>query len=179
MTDLNNRRNVHEDDGPHIVDLLLIDHIPLKECISVILNKNSTRLLKFSAAKMFLQDLHNHSAAELKAVYTPLVKNEELHFNILEAQVEHGIIDERVSFLLNNIQGLHTLNDEVEAELRVLSGIVLKHIEEEENQTLPLMEQLIDDHTLHTIGENFLKLRKIQQDVDRYAENIQSRMALQ
>lgn len=143
-----------------IVDLILIDHRFLKECIEVLTDENAEKRKKMNIAMDFFDALSTHSSAEKKSVYTPLEKNEELHFRILEAEIEHGLIDQKIKSIKSKLTNTRILKDELEAELKVLADLVKHHIMEEESNLLPKLSELIDQEDLRVMGESFMKIRK-------------------
>lgn len=143
-----------------VIDLILIDHRFIKECTEVMIDVKSDKRKKMSLARDFLDSVLLHSQIEKKAIYAPLESNEELHFNILEAEVEHGMIDQKARGLKTRLARAKVLRDEVEAELKVLAELIKKHIIEEESEILPKMREMVDDATLTDLGVNFMKLRK-------------------
>lgn len=143
-----------------VIDLLLLDHQSLKSCIEVLLNDDADKVHKFSVAKTFLDAIHIHSLAEKRAIYTPLESNEELHFNILEAEIEHGIVDQKVRSLKLKLANARTLRDELEAEFKVLAELVKNHLLEEEGEIFPKMREEVDEPSLIEMGQMFMKLRK-------------------
>lgn len=153
----------------NIIDLILIDHRYLKDCIEILSKEHSDTNHKFEVAKGFLDALHKHSEAEKTVVYSPLHSDEDFHFNILEAEIEHGIVDEKVKMLKPKIAHSKTLKDEIEAELKVLAELVKHHIKEEESELLPKMKEFIEEETLKTMGHDFMKLRKMSSaDLEDY-----------
>ena len=145
-----------------VVDLILLDHQYLKECIEILTKENSEKRKKLSTARDFLDALAKHSLAEKKSIYTPLESHPELHFNILEAQVEHGIVDKKVRLIKRRLAHARILHDEVEAELKVLAEIVRHHLKEEESEFLPKLREEIEDEALRTMGARFMRLRKFE-----------------
>jgi hemerythrin-like domain-containing protein len=145
----------------NLIDILLIDHRYIKECIDVLISDKADKTLKFNMAKSFLQNLQQHSEVEKKTVYAPLEKEEEFHFNILEAEIEHGIMDEKIKLLKPKLARAKVLKDEIEVELKVLAEIVKKHIMEEESEILPKMNQELDEETLMKMGKEFMQARKM------------------
>lgn len=143
-----------------VIDLILIDHRYLKECVKVLSDEDADKKKKLSMAKGFLETLQKHSMAEKKAVYASLVKNEELHFNILEAEIEHGIVDQKVKLLKPRLARARVLKEAVEAELKVLAELVKHHLQEEESEVLPKMQQEYTDEELDQMGADFMRLRK-------------------
>lgn len=143
----------------NVIDLILIDHQFVKECIEVLTDEKADKRKKLSVAREFIESVATHSQAEKKSIYTPLEKNEDLHFNILEAEIEHGIVDQKIRALRIKLSGIRTLRDEIEAELKVLAELVKHHIIEEESEMLPKMKDVLDEDTLTEIGKNFMKAR--------------------
>ncbi len=146
--------------GLTVLELILTDHLIIKECIDVLTNQHAKKSEKLSKASIFLDVLYLHSHAEKKAVYAPLKTNEELHFNILEAEIEHSIIDNKIKTLKRKIHNSKSLKDEVQAELKVLAEMVKLHLMEEESEMLPKMKEVLPDYILEEIGRDFMKLRK-------------------
>lgn len=143
----------------NIVDVLLMDHRYLKDCIKYLKDDDEDKKIKLKHAKTFLDALHKHSEAEKKAVYAPCLKVKDLKMNILEGQVEHGIADAKVKMLISGLTGLRTLSDELEVELKVLAELVEHHIHEEETRMFPKMRKDLDKTILNEMGFQFMKLR--------------------
>lgn len=143
----------------NIVDVLLMDHRYLKDCIKYLKDDDEDKKVKLKHAKTFLDALYKHSEAEKKAVYAPCLKVKDLKMEILEGQVEHGIADAKVKMLIPKLTGLRTLSDELEVELKVLAELVEHHIKEEEEQTFPKMKKDLDRTILNEMGFQFMKLR--------------------
>lgn len=159
----------------NVIDLILIDHGYVKECIEVLTDEEADKREKLSYAKSFLDTLQKHSMAEKKTIYPYLLDNEELHFNILEAQIEHGIVDQKVRTLKRKLAGVRTLKDELEAEFTVLAELVRHHVKEEEEEILPKMQQEVDEEDLNNLGAEFMKFRKFTaKDLEDYPQFLQA-----
>jgi hemerythrin-like domain-containing protein len=143
----------------NIVNVLLMDHKYLKEEIKILKNEDADKKSKIRAAKSFLDALYKHSEAEKKAVYAPLVKVKDLKKDILEGQIEHGIVDAKVKMLTTRLTGLRTLSDELEVELKVLAELVEHHVKEEEEELFPKMKKDLDKTILNEMGFQFMKIR--------------------
>lgn len=153
----------------NVIDLILIDHRYLKSCIVVFSDMQADKKLKLALAKKFLQAIMQHFSAEKKGVYVPLNKHPELHFNILEAGVEHDAIEKKVKALKPRFNNTSYLREEVETELKVLSDLLKKHLMEEENETLPRMDECLEDDFLKELGKSFMEYRKFSsQDLRDY-----------
>lgn len=160
MTQRKTTTAVQEIQDVSVIDLILLDHKYLKECIEVLTDEDVDKKKKIPVAKGFLDAVAKHSLAEKRAIYTPLESNEELHFNILEAEIEHGIIDKKVKMLKTKLSRVRVLKDDVESELKVLAELVQHHLKEEESEMLPKMKEEVDEQTLTEMGVAFMKLRK-------------------
>lgn len=147
-------------DDLNVIDLILIDHNSIKECIEILIDSRNDKQKKMSIAKKFLNSVGVHSSVEKKTIYIPLEKNKSLHSNILEAKVEHEMIDRKVKSLKIKLSRTRLLSDEVEAELKVLADMVKHHLMEEESVVLPQIQELLDDETFNDLGRNFMKYRK-------------------
>jgi hemerythrin-like domain-containing protein len=145
----------------NIIDMILLDHRSIKECIEVLLSDATTKTRKLEVAKVFFEFMIKHIATEEKIVYSQLLSDEKFHFNVLEFKVEHGMVSQKIKDLRSKVMRARILKEEVEAELKVLSQVVKTHIKEEESDFLPKMQELLDEATLVEMGDRFMKLRKL------------------
>jgi len=153
----------------NIVDIVLVDHRYIKECIELLIDDKANNFKKIEVAKGFFNVLKKHSVAEEAIVYSRLKPDEDFHFNILEAQVEHGIIVDRINEIRPKVIHAKILKDELVVELKVLAEMVKLHIKEEESELLPKMRELIEEDTLKVMGHEFMKLRKMTtEDLTNY-----------
>ncbi len=144
----------------NVIDLILIDHQYIKECIEVLATDGVNKRRRMTVAKSFLNAIATHSLVEKEAIYNPLKNNEELHFNILQANIEHEVVDQKVKSLKLKLFKARSLKEDVEAELKILGDLMKQHMSEEETEILPKMQREIDDATLNDFGKNYMKLRK-------------------
>ncbi len=155
----------------NVIDLILIDHRYLKNCIATFTDVQADKNLKLVLAKKFLNAISQHSLAEEKAIYAPLSKHPELHFHILEAVAEHEVIEKKVKALRPRFSNTLFLREEVEAELKVLAELLHHHLVEEERETLPRMDEFLEDDFLKELGRAFMELRKFSpQDLKDYPD---------
>lgn len=153
----------------NIIDIVLIDHRYLKECIEFLIDEKANNFKRIEVAKGFFSALRKHSDAEEKIIYSPLKSDEDFHFNILEAQVEHRIIEDKINELRPKIIHAKVLKDELVVELKVFADIVKHHLKEEESELLPKMRELIEEDTLKIMGQEFMQMRKLtSEDVNNY-----------
>ena len=145
----------------NVIDMILIDHRFVKECIEILIDEKADKQQKLNVGRSFLDALQRHSEVEREVIYAPLEAEEEFHFSILEAQIEHGIVDEKIRILKPRVARSRVLKDEIEAELKVLAELVKVHIKEEESELLPKMNSDLEEEMLKEMGEVFMNLRKI------------------
>ena len=159
------------DNSFNIVDILLIDHVYLKECIAVLTNDYANKNEKIFYARTFLDTFKKHSEAEEKTVYESLSEMEELRMQILEGEAEHGMAKFKYESLIPRLIKMKILDDVTEAEIKVLAELVEHHIDEEETELFPKIRYSLDQGILNEIGFQFMILRQFTpQDLEDYPE---------
>lgn len=146
----------------NVVDLILIDHSSLKECISVLAKQDVDQKTKIATFKKFQRALQRGFVAKEKTVYDSLVDMDEMHFSILEAGVRQEIIRKKLDELSQKIS--KSLDEQTEVELKVLADLVNYHLETEKKSLLPKVEQNIDQSILNEIGFQFMIMRRFSAD---------------
>ena len=155
----------------NIIDILLIDHAYLKECIAVLTNDYAHKNEKIFFARTFLDTLKKHSESEEKTVYESLSEMDGLRKLILEGEAEHGMARFKYDSLIPRLEKMKTLDDSTEAEIKVLAELIEHHIDEEETELFPKMLYALDSGILNEIGFQFIILRKFTpQDLKDYPE---------
>ena len=152
--------SIASNDHFNIIEILLMDHNYLKDCIDVLKDEEEDTKVKMKYAKGFLDALEKHSTGEKKALYAPLQEVEDLRSHILESIIEHGIVDDKVKKLTKKLSTSKSMDDEMEAEFKVLAELVEHHIEEEEDELFPKMRKDIDSEILNQMGYQFMVLRQ-------------------
>lgn len=166
--------SIASNDHFNIIELLLLDHTYLKDCIDVLKDEEEDTKVKMKYAKGFLDALDKHSTGEKKALYAPLQEVEDLRSHILESIIEHGIVDDKVKKLSKKLTSARSLDEEMEAELKVLAEIVEHHVEEEEDELFPKMRKDIDTEILNQMGYQFMVLRQFtEKDLEDSPELIE------
>lgn len=155
--------SIASNDHFNILEILLLDHSYFKDCIDVLKDDDEDPEVKLKYAKGFLDALEKHSHGEKKALYTPLQEVKELRSQILESIIEHAIVDEKVKQLSKKLYKSKNLNEDMQAELKVLAGLVEHHIEEEEDGLFPKMRKDIDPEILNQMGYQFMVLRQFSE----------------
>lgn len=159
------------DNSFNIINILLIDHAYLKECIAVLTNDYAHKNEKTFYARTFLDTLKKHSQAEEKTVYESLSEMESLRKLILEGEAEHGMAKFKYETLIPRLAKMKRLDDITEAEIKVLAELIEHHIDEEETELFPKMRNNLDPAILNEIGFQFMILRQFTpQDLKDYPE---------
>jgi hemerythrin-like domain-containing protein len=145
---------------PGVIDLILLDHRHLRESLDVLLNEHADLGDQLSEARIFLNLLKKHSHAEEKTIYLDLENEEEFRPQVLEGIVEHRMLDQKVKMLAPKVVETPLMSDELAAEIKVLAEIVKHHIDEEEEDLLPLMRRDLSELYLADLGVRFARIRK-------------------
>lgn len=160
---------IAKDNSFNIIDILLIDHSYLRECIDVLCNERADKKQKFFYARTFLDTLIKHTSAEEKTVYDSLIDMDELHSTVLECEVEHSLMHKMITSLAARFLRINEMDDVTEVEVKVLAKMVKSHIRDEEKHLFPLMKKNLDQSILNEIGFQFMILRRFTpQDLENY-----------
>lgn len=159
------------DNSFNIVDILLIDHSYLKECIEVLTDKERNKQEKLFYSRTFLDTLKKHTNAEQRTVYESLAGMDEVRMNILEAIAGNSMTKFKYQTLIPRLNKMKVIDDMTEAEMKSLAELVKRQITEEENKLFPKMRDNLDAAILNEIGFQFLILRKFTpQDLKDFPE---------
>lgn len=133
----------------HIVDAIKKDHEALRNFIGVLKDANRDMSERRRAYSLFSDLLHSHTVAEENAVYVPVEKipERELKMEIAEGFVEHQVCSDLME-KMELIEDAKTWG----AHANVLAELVEHHLDEEEEELLPL----IKDHTPDELNEAML-----------------------
>jgi hemerythrin superfamily protein len=94
-------------------------------------------------------ELEVHTHIEETVLYPALEKREELKDLTLEAVEEHR----QVKTLLREISNLVEGSEKFDAKLKVMSENVEHHVEEEEEEMFPKMQQLFSESQIEKLGQ--------------------------
>lgn len=170
--------SIASNDHFNIIEILLLDHNYLKDCIDVLKDEEEDPKVKMKYAKGFLDALEKHSTGEKKALYAPLQEVDDLRSHILESIIEHGIVDDKVKKLSKKLNSARSIDEEMEAELKVLAELVEHHVEEEEDELFPKMRKDIDAEILNQMGYQFLVLRQFTEKDLQDSPELQDEMEM-
>lgn len=98
--------------------------------------------------KKIKAELETHTYIEEKVLYPTLKKYEEFEGTVLEAFEEHL----QVKTLIRDMDRLSNGNERFDAKLKVLIDNVEHHVEEEEGELFPQVEEQFSEEELEQIG---------------------------
>lgn len=157
-------RNDANDEGYDIIELILQDHLPLKDLIETLKDSDLDRKDKAEALEEFAYLLTCHAKSEEQVLYVAMKNFDELKVESFEGDTEHAIADQLV-------QEINATADDNEwlAKVKVLAESVEHHIQEEEEEMLAKVEQIIPTELRTSLGaeyarlmDEFLKLFEVQ-----------------
>ncbi len=134
----------------NIFEIIKADHQNVKELfeqIEAAVGEEKTHLIE-----RCIQELLLHSVSEEETLYKRLRNNEDLREDILEAEVEHSLLER----LANEIMSASPDDEMCDARLMVLKELVEHHVEEEEEELIPAAQSVIDAATADSLGEEML-----------------------
>lgn len=175
-----NKSIVKNEKNYNVCDLLLLDHGYLKECIDILSSNNYDKKVKLKIGKSFVDAVLKHSLAEEKCVYGPLAEIDMFKKEIIAHEIEHGVSEDKAKYIFKTISGKTNLTDNCEAELKVLAGMVKKHVIEEEDNLITEMRACLDEEILEEMGLQFMRLRQFTaKDLQDYPELKQDLKSIQ
>lgn len=131
------------------IELLENDHEKVSELFERVKETEETAE-KRELFKQIEQELEIHTHIEETIFYPALQKkgNEELTEIVLEGIEEHH----QAKILLREIAALTDDSEKFDAKLKVLMEDIEHHVEEEENEMFPLVEDLFEETELEELG---------------------------
>ncbi len=159
--------NIYKSYPKDVVDAIKEDHNGLRNFLEVLKDTDANMTERRRAYDGFSALLKSHSDAEEKIVYKNSMKlsGRELHIKVSEGYVEHKIANDLM-------KKLDKIEDAMEwsAHANVLAEIVEHHLDEEEEELLPLVRKASNADLDQEMLEQFLNLRMKTQD-KVYAKN--------
>jgi hypothetical protein len=151
-----------------VVDLISIDHRFLRESFRVLLDEHADPSDKLSEARIFLNLLKIHCSAKARTVYSDLKNEDEFKSEILDAQNRHRKVSDRLRSLHSRITEIHWITPELSTELKLLAETVLRILDLEARNLLPLMKKQLSELYLCDLGIRYEKFRKFtSQELER------------
>ena len=137
------------DNRHDVIELLNEDHDRVEELFATVkANEDGNNKDTFSKIQ---QELELHTHVEEQIFYPHLLENgdEELQKIVREGLEEHG----QVKTLLSEIAELSGDDDQFKAKLKVLIENVEHHVQEEEDEMFPMVEDQIDEQMRARLGD--------------------------
>jgi hypothetical protein len=123
----------HEQSSPEdIINLILHDHMPLKDLIKIMKSEDAELPEKQAAFEEFAPLLAAHAKPEEQTWYVQMKKEDDMRIEGMEGDVEHGLADQMCEEVKRT-----TDKDLWQAKVKVLAELVEHHIKEEESDMLP------------------------------------------
>jgi hemerythrin superfamily protein len=146
-------RGKKNDAGYDIIELILQDHLPLKDLIETLKDDDLERKDKAEAFEEFAYLLTCHAKAEEQVLYVAMKNFDDLKVESFEGDTEHGIADQLV-------QEINATPDDNEwlAKVKVLAESVEHHIEEEETEMLTKVQKTIPNELRMNLGSEYTRL---------------------
>lgn len=97
-----------------------------------------------------IKELRLHTAIE-EEIFYPAVREQggELEQDVLEDLEEHHAVET----LLDELEGMEPSQERFAAKFRVVSEMVLHHVQEEEQEQFPQVREQFDDQRLQDLGD--------------------------
>lgn len=141
-----------------ITRALHADHKELKAYLKTINESEDRREIEVAFGQ-FAALLKKHAKAEEKVVYDALIETDETKKveDGMEGYTEHMLADT----LLKKLEaGVDPLSPEWKAEAKVMREILLRHIDEEEDDVFKDVKKSFDSEERAEMGEEFEELKK-------------------
>ncbi len=151
---MKSKKSQRPQESTDIVELILQDHIPIKEMIEVLKDEDKDLEEKMLVFEDFATTLVAHAKPEEQTLYLQMKENKALRIEGFEGEVEHTIADQ----LLEEIKRTDD-DDEWCAKVKVLAEIVEHHIEDEEETLLPDYKSESERGERESLGAEYLELK--------------------
>jgi hemerythrin-like domain-containing protein len=140
-----------------IIEYALMDHESIRKPLETLKSETSEFSEKLEAFRKFAPMLLTHAKSEEQALYETMLENDELKEEGYEGKEEHKVAEQLINELL--ILGID--NEELwMAKAKVLAEVVEHHLDEEEQEIFPDIQEQLSSDRLEEIGEIYLDLRK-------------------
>lgn len=151
------------------LDLLVDHHGYLRESIVVLLDKDAQRVEKQFHLDRFLTLLDMHGHAEEATLYNCLVKNtsKDARLEGLSGRDEH-LLAYQLAEELRSAGFEKEWTEDVNAKAKVLAGLLLNHIKEEEDEMFPTAKREIPSNELNLLINDYVDLCKGRLEVGSF-----------
>jgi hemerythrin superfamily protein len=140
--------------GTDIVELILVDHKPLKDLIKILKKPDGDAVERFDAFETFAPLLLAHAEPEEMSLYEFMKKDKQMLVDALEGDTEHAL----ASQLIDEIHATAD-KDLWSAKVKVLAEMVEHHIREEEGSMLPDFRKVTTLEERIVLGDEYTQLK--------------------
>ena len=139
-------------------ELLHEDHETVDRLLEELITGNTGSKNRAEMASEVVRELSIHAAIEEQLLYPLVRKTFSAHEpEVMEDLEEHHV----VKVLASEIEGLDADDPRLVAKAKVLAENVRHHVEEEESQLFPLLEQELTTDELDELGDELARARTL------------------
>jgi hemerythrin superfamily protein len=143
---------MHDPSTMNAIALLAADHRNVESIFSRLedlLDDDSSSKEKRELCQKLVRELSVHSAIE-EAIFYPAVKRSvgEAKELVLDALEQHDVVQRE----LDALESTSVTDERFKARIRVLRDLVMTHVEQEENDLFPMVEQSFGVAQLEKLG---------------------------
>ncbi len=142
------------------IKLLTEDHNKVRKLFGKVKASDSNSE-KNKLFKQIKQELEVHTHIEEKIFYPKVRENKEIEDIVMESLQEHH----HVVVLMREIENLSDDSEKLEPKMKVLMEDVEHHVQEEEGEMFPKVEENFSDSELEKLGE------KLEQEKENYKKS--------
>ncbi len=144
---------MHDPPPMNAIALLAADHRTVEEIfgrLEGLLDDDSASKEKRELCQKLVRELSVHTAIE-EAIFYPAVKRSvgEAKELVLESLEQHDV----VKWELDALKSASATDERLNARIRVLKDLVMAHVEREENDLFPMVEQSFGVAQLEKLGD--------------------------
>jgi hemerythrin superfamily protein len=154
-----------EDDDASILPILENHHKYLKEYVFLLESRDTTPQEKQEVALLFFTIFEMHARAEEKSLYRTLniSTNQYVRLEGLKNFDEHEIAHELIAEL-RHMDCTNAWSEDIEAKMRVLTGLITHHLKEEEKTMFPIADRFVTEELLMDLADDYLEHCRIYLD---------------
>ena len=139
---------------PNILEIIKDHHDLMRECMSVVKDERASASDKKQNLFSFIETLKIHAKSEEETLYDSSENVKALQSQTIEARTEHQVAE----FLMRELDSLsyrEQWNDEIEGKAKVLTEMVQRHMEEEEEEFFSAIKKEFSDEELKSLGVEY------------------------
>ncbi|MCT7952121.1 hemerythrin domain-containing protein [Ancylothrix sp. C2] len=150
-----------QEDKPEIIELIESDHRKVEKIFSDIEATNDSKKLK-KLVELLYFELNAHTETEELTVYPAMTEHRETEKFLDEAEEEH--VETKV--LLEEISRMEPTASGFKKKVMQLKEAVMHHVQEEEREILPMVQEAMSDGELEGLADEFLEAKiRVKEDL--------------